>query len=297
MNRALVLAAFLLATPALAALDQSDAGEYAVVHRDGHVTDMVFRAVWQKGQWSIERPQPDGTWDDVTCESDCVLADSSAVDIERFFGELPKGVDAECVHNKAFAFCRGTDDTAPGKRHYLLVALAKSPPTVIRLAPKDPQVGWRDRQGSARPDTENQKSVEGFGGLVIVTPDADWEKKWATPADTTPHFNSIRDVKRGKEIFVLTFFANPKLTPEGKADVTCDIEIVKPDGTNSMQRSGVDCFKGALGNPLNMQIVEPVIGFVGEPGDPAGEWMVRITLKDNVRNVSVPLKTSFVLVD
>lgn len=297
MSRVFALLALMLTTPALAALDPSDAGEYAVVHRDGHVTEMVFRTAWQEGKWSIERRMPDGTWDNVTCETDCVLADSSPADIERFFGKLPEGVHAECTHNKAFAFCRGTDDALPGKRRYLLVALKTSPPVVIKLEPTGPQVGWRDRQGSAVADAEHQKSVEGFGGLVIVTPDTDWEKKWATPADTTPHFSSIKDVKRGKEIFVLTFFANPKLTAEGIADVTCDIEIVRPDGKFSMQQSDAVCYKGSIGNPLNMHLVEPVIGFVGEPSDPVGEWVVRITLKDNLRNVSVPLKTSFVLVD
>jgi len=297
MTRAFAVLAFLLATPALAALDQSDAGEYAVVHRDGHITEMVFRTALREGKWSLERRMPDGTWDDVTCEKDCVLVDSSAADIERFFGKLPKGAYADCIHNKAFAFCRGTDDATPGKRQYLFVAVQKTPPIVLRLSPTSTPMGWRDREGKAVADSEHQKSVGDFGGLVIVTPDADWEAKWATPAETTPHFNSIKDVKRGKEIFVLTFFANPKLTAKGEADVTCDIEIVRPDGTHSMQQSGAACFKGPIENPLNMQLVDAVIGFVGEPADPAGEWVVRITLKDNVRNVAVPLKTSFVLLD
>jgi len=46
-----------------------------------------------------------------------------------------------------------------------------------------------------------------------------------------------------------------------------------------------------------MYLSEPVIAFVGDPGDPAGEWVVRVTLKDNNRKVEVPLRASFFLVD
>ena len=79
--------------------------------------------------------------------------------------------------------------------------------------------------------------------------------------------------------------------------MTCDIDVIKPTGTPSTHQEGAVCFQGRLKEPRLTYLSAPVIAFVGDPGDPAGEWMVRITLKDNVRHVAVPLKTSFMLVD
>ena len=95
---------------------------------------------------------------------------------------------------------------------------------------------------------------------------------------------------------MLTFFANPQLNSAGNADVSCDIHTLRPNGTSSVDQKDAICFNGApKENPRNMYLCAVIIGFVGDPGDPAGEWLVHITLKDNVRHVSLPLKTSFVL--
>ena len=160
------------------------------------------------------------------------------------------------------------------------------------------QVGWRDQHGHAARDTDARKSVSGFGGWVIVTSDTDWQTKWETPSNTTPRFTVVKDVSRGNRVFVLTFFANPKLNAAGEVNVTCDIEVTRPDGTISTHQSDVVCFKGVLKtDPHYTYLAAPVIGFVGDPGDPAGVWVVQVILKDNIRHVAVPLRTSFTLLD
>jgi hypothetical protein len=294
MNRLFCLAVLLLMPIAALALDASNAGVYAVVHRDGHVTAKAFRLLIQEGRWQIEDRKPDGTWENVTCEVDCVLGDSTAADVERFLGKLMAGERAECLHNKSFAFCRVDDESHPGEQQYLLVALTQQRPIVMRLAAQGATIGLH-RDAAA--NTDSQKQVDGFWGWIIVTPDEDWEQKWSTPSSTTPYFSTTKDVKRGKNIFVLTFFANPKLDGDGKADITCDIEVVRPDGSFSTQEKGTVCFNGMLEDLTNMYLSTQVIGFIGEPQDLPGEWVVRVTLKDNVRKVTVPLRTSFVLVD
>ena len=294
---AFVAAALLVAPASALALDQSDVGVYAIVHVDGHVTNKLFRVLHPKGGWKVEDQKPDGSWEDVTCEAECVLVESSAADVERFIGKAPSGTHAECIHNISFAICRATDQAKPGARQYLFVALTQQQPIILHLAPQGSKEGWRDRQGRAAANTDDRKSVDGFGGWIIVTSDANWKAKWETPSSTTPNFTTAKDIRRGKQIFVLTFFANPQLTTEGKADVVCDIDVIKPDGTPSTHQEGVICFKGPLKEPRLTYLSAAVIGFVGDPNDPPGEWVVRITLKDNVRHVAVPLKTSFVLLD
>ena len=157
---------------------------------------------------------------------------------------------------------------------------------------------WRDEQGNFVPNTEARNAVAGFGGWLVVTSDSDWQAKWETSPNTVPRFTEAKTVARGKTIVILTFFANPKLTESGDADVTCDIDVVRPDGTSSVHQVDAVCFRGALRGPTtNVYLSAPILNFVGESNDPAGKWSVRVTLKDNIRHVSLPLKTSFTLVE
>jgi hypothetical protein len=140
------------------------------------------------------------------------------------------------------------------------------------------QEGWRDEHGQLIADTDARKSVSGFGGMVLVTSDADWRSKWETPSNAVPHFTEAKGVLRGNRAFVLTFFANPELNGAGNANVTCDIDVVRPDGTSSIHQIDAVCFKGALkGDSHNTYLSAPIIAFVGDPGDPAGEWLVHVT--------------------
>ena len=130
----------------------------------------------------------------------------------------------------------------------------------------------------------------------MVTPDQDWEEKWKTPSDTIPYFSETKSVSFGKKIFVLIFFSNPALSQNGEASVTCDLEVIRPNGTYSIQQSDLVCFKGVLNGPqTNLYLSAPVIVFVGESGDPPGKWEVRVTLKDQVKSTAMQLETSFTL--
>ncbi len=278
-----------------AALDKSDAGNYAVIHRDGHVTDFTFFVSLTSDKWNVEQRQPDGSWSSVTCTRDCILHESKAQDIARFFpANALKEITPSCVHNTAFAFCSYTLRAHPESKGYTFIALVTPQPTPLRL--KRLEDGWKDQQGRPVPNSDAQKAINGFGGLLIVTSDANWEEKWNTRPDAVPHFNQAKTVGIGKKIFSLIFFTNPQLNPSGNADITCDIDIAKPDGSSSLHQTDTVCFKGNLkGKPNYLYLSAPVIGFVGENGDPFGEWRVSVTLKDNIRHVSLPLKASFVL--
>lgn len=155
------------------------------------------------------------------------------------------------------------------------------------------QEAWKSAKGDRAPNTESRKSVKGFGGWLIVT-DGDWRKKWETSTSTIPRFTEVRTVSRGQRICVLTFYSNP-LLERGIADITCDIDILRPNGT-SVHQADAECYRGPIReSPQHVFISSQVIDFVGEGDDPAGRWIVRINLKDNVRHVSVPLSNSFVL--
>ncbi|MBA3023741.1 MAG: hypothetical protein KKG03_00175 [Gammaproteobacteria bacterium] len=277
------------------ALDQSDTGNYAVVHRDGHITDFSFFVARSEGQWSVEQRQPDGSWASATCGRSCLLKESQPADLARFFSENElQETRPSCVHNKAFAFCRQDALFRPGEKEYTLVALMMAQPIQIQL--KRMEVGWRDPQGRIQPDSDARKAQNGFGGWLLVTSDDDWRTKWETQPDAIPHFSMAETVSKGKPIYALTFFSNPKLDEQGSADISCDIDLRKPDGSASFQQTDATCFKGTLkGQPNYLYLSAPVIKFIGEQNDPYGAWQVSITLKDNVGRTNLPLKTSFIL--
>jgi hypothetical protein len=155
---------------------------------------------------------------------------------------------------------------------------------------------WLDADGKAAVDTPDRRSVEGFGGWLLITSDQDWRTKWNTPRETAPKFNTTDSPRRGQKVFVLIFVGNPKLDIDRTADVTCDIRLTGPNGTVPIDVRNMDCFKGPVSmDPRNIFVSAPVIEFLGEPGDPLGNRVLEVVLRDNNRKVEVPLRKEFEL--
>lgn len=155
---------------------------------------------------------------------------------------------------------------------------------------------WISRDGKPVPNTDAMKSIKGFGGWLIVTPDTDWEAKWNTSPDSTPTFHGVSAVEYGVPLTILTFFTNPKPDSDSNIQVYCDIKLIRPDGSVPVDTKGIDCASGKLqGSPRNLRLTAAVIKFIGEDGDPSGTWRVEINLTDKNRDVSVPLKAEFTL--
>lgn len=154
--------------------------------------------------------------------------------------------------------------------------------------------GWRDKNGNLLPDSPSSKSKDGFAVMLLVTPDADWEEKWNTPPETTPHFSEATKVGPDGELFILTFLANPQLDASGMASVSCDFIVARPDGSKSVNELDMPCFETKLTtDPKNVYLTAASLKYVTEPADPRGEWTVNVTLRDNVRGIEIPLATSF----
>lgn len=140
------------------------------------------------------------------------------------------------------------------------------------------------------------KSKDGFAGSLLATTDENWEQEWNTPPDTKPEFNKADVIPYGKKIFILSFFANPKRDASDTVNVRCDIKLIDPKGKVSLAQQDSTCYAGRItGNPYNLYLCAPVIEFSGDPGDPAGAWIVEVKLRDAIRNVELPLRTSFEL--
>ena len=156
------------------------------------------------------------------------------------------------------------------------------------------QDGWRDARGEAVPDSPSSKSKDGFAAMLLVTSDKDWREKWNSSPDTVPHFSQSKVVASGGELFILSFLANPLIDASGMADVTCDFVVTRPDESKSINERNMPCFVTKLStDPGNVYLSAASLTFVAEPEDPRGVWLVNVTLRDNVREVEIPLEASF----
>jgi hypothetical protein len=154
------------------------------------------------------------------------------------------------------------------------------------------EVGWRDAQGNPLPESDSLKNSKGFGGSVILTADPDWREKWARPE--APHFTTADEVKLGESIVALVFFTNPGRDARGEVDIHCDYLVLRPDGSVSQEVKDASCARGKLaGGPYNVRLVDHLIGFQGEAGDLEGTWVIKVRLRDAVRDASVDLLAKF----
>ena len=161
-------------------------------------------------------------------------------------------------------------------------------------------IGWRDKDGNPVPNTNAMKSINGFGARLVVTPDKDWEEKWNTPSENIPHFTEAKDVGYGQELTILIFFTNPKAGDNGRMNITCDIQVIRPDETYSINVNDVNCANWEAPPEqykYNVLLSQAVIKYVGEPKDLPGTWRVQINLKDKNAGIEVPLKTEFYLIE
>lgn len=125
----------LLITSFSYAFAPSNAGQYAVIHTDGHVTDTVFRILQKENRWRLENKKSDGTWEDVICEYGCELDESKKEDINNYLkNTISAGVFAECINNNAFAFC-SLEKRDSKEKNYLLISLLQNQPSApVRLS-------------------------------------------------------------------------------------------------------------------------------------------------------------------
>ena len=131
--------------------------------------------------------------------------------------------------------------------------------------------------------------------IALLTPDPDWEEEWRKPrGGGAPNFRTSARVEDGGELRMLLFFANPQLDANARADVACNVRVTRPDGSVPIDERDAPCFQGVPGgDPRALYLAAAGMGFLSEPSDPRGVWVVDAALIDRVRGVSVPLRVAF----
>ncbi len=173
-------------------------------------------------------------------------------------------------------------------RAMLLALLAIALPALAQVPVPEPAA-------SATPAEPSLASLDGY---IVVTPDADWRQQWDAAIDGRPAFRSADSVAPGGVLYVLTFIVNPAPGLGNRANVRCDVQVLRPDGTYSVNQRDVVCYQGIInGDPLHAYLAAPTLTFRGEPTDQRGRWAVRVTLHDRNRSVALPLEAAFTVLD
>lgn len=160
------------------------------------------------------------------------------------------------------------------------------------------QVGWTDRNGNSLENTENKKSINGFGGWLLITSDQNWKEKWESPESVPPLFTTAEQISLGDNITILTLYINPQTDLNNRISLTCDIKVTRPDGTPSYDETDLECADEELIGPAsNVRLTYVVINFIAELSDPYGTWTIEVVLKDQNSHIEIPLRNSFELVN
>ena len=150
---------------------------------------------------------------------------------------------------------------------------------------------WRE-DGKPIADTPNMKSKNGFGAQLFLTESAQFFEDWKK--SETPKLTTLEKPRRNVPIFTAILFVDPGTDAGGAADVTCDITVRKPDGTVYGRQKDVVGWKGKYIVPAhNLQLSQGRMGIRIEPQDPSGIYTVDVVVRDNIRKIELPLKTTF----
>lgn len=147
------------------------------------------------------------------------------------------------------------------------------------------------KDGKPVADTDNVKSQDGFGAQLFLTESAQFFDDWNKPE--APALPLVRLARRDVPIYTVILFVGPATDTNKRAKVGCHVVVRKPDGTVYGEGDLVGWNGPRVGPHNSLQLAQERMGIRIEPNDPAGIYTVEATVRDEVGNVELPLKTSF----
>lgn len=161
--------------------------------------------------------------------------------------------------------------------------------TFTSLRAQQPDTWLKD--GKPMADSDSMKSKDGFGAQLFLTENAKFFDDWNRPE--TPKLNPVQEARRNVPIFTAILFVDPATDASKRAKVTCHVIVRRPDGTVYGEDDLVGWDGEYIVPPKNLQLAVGRMGLRIEPKDPAGTYTVEVTVRDNIKNVELRLKTTF----
>ena len=166
-------------------------------------------------------------------------------------------------------------------RLVLLLALAAAAPAAAQMA-------WQ-QDGQAAPDDRSRASRDGFGVMMLVTPDSEafW-RAWDGP--TPPNLVTTSQAIRGQPVSAMIIFSGCAAGPDGNCNAIVEFVFLRPDGSPYGQPLPGDLWRGPPAPGYNLQLGVSSGHLVIEPEDPMGMWTIRAIVTDTVRGVTLQIE-------
>jgi len=156
---------------------------------------------------------------------------------------------------------------------------------------QDKEYGWWQNDKPIS-DTDNIKSMNGFGVQMWLINDASFFDDWNKPK--TPNLTFTETALRNKKVFIIFLFINPGLDNASNANVVADVLIKDPAGKVYGKFNDIEIWQRAYDTPRNcIQRGVAHLGLVIEDGERLGTYKIEAEVKDRIKNISLKLKTEF----
>ncbi|MFH0946216.1 MAG: hypothetical protein V2A76_13530 [Planctomycetota bacterium] len=153
----------------------------------------------------------------------------------------------------------------------------------------------RNEKEAATQEADNVKSKEDFSAALWLTKDSEAFYE-AMKRPEPPVLRPTRLAVRGEPIETTILFWNPKVGEDGRARVTYDVLVKKPDGSVYAEVPDLVGIEGPCTQPPEAdQLGSGFVTIIIEPDDPSGKYWVHATVVDHNRNVTLELKEWFVV--
>lgn len=151
---------------------------------------------------------------------------------------------------------------------------------------------WMDPQTSKPlPDLEWRKTVEGLGGMLVLTKDYEnFMKQWTAGGESkVPEFHPAAGAGHGDSVTAMVFFSG--CADAGQAcELVVDFKVLKPDGSTYGSIPRVAAYNGKIPKRNVVMLSRATMRLKIEPKDPVGAYTVIATMRQPDGKRSMELK-------
>lgn len=159
---------------------------------------------------------------------------------------------------------------------------------------------WREG-GEVVPDSDESRSVDGFGAMLLITDDPDaFFEAWNRPPspDYKPKIETTDKARRGDTVVGVVIFSGCMPNADGNCTSSVEFKVFRPDGSvyADLEKSELWTDKPVL-PPNTLQVGVTTLGFIVEPDDPFGVYRVEAKVLDEVLGKGVTLVQTIEVVE
>lgn len=195
--------------------------------------------------------------------------------------------------------------TGPGTTPAPTPTVGTTPsPTATPGLPVQPTADQARAQGSAvsqlrrlirdvQSNTDSVKAVGNFGAQLYLVADEGFFQNWRKPE--VPTIAPVQLAVRGQPLYTVVIFYGEAQDANGLANVTYDLTVHRPDGSVYAERKAFVGWQDLAPDMRELQLGRNYLAIDIAPNDPAGLYTVDAVVHDNIGQVNLPLKQTFVV--